>query len=257
MNTKKMHLAGLVLAMGLSGAAQAALESRLDGLAVYDTDLNITWLANANLAATNTFGVSGINPTGYMTRATAQSWIEAMNTANYLGYNNWMLPTTLQPDASCGIQVAGVSTGYGCTGSEMGHLFYSELGGVAGSSITTTHNTSYSLFHNVRVDGYWSSTMYSIVSLYGSCVDCAWYFGMDSGNQNWAYGTIGLSAWAVLPGDVALACTDPTCTAVPITPVPEPEAFGLMLSGLALVGWAARRRTSVQIDARKRGKELC
>jgi hypothetical protein len=214
-------LASATLAVMLLSAttAHAALVSRLDGQAVYDTDLNITWLANANLAETNTFGVSGINADGTMTWVTAQSWIGAMNTADYLGYNDWMLPTTLQPDASC----YGAPNNYGCTGSQMGHLFYNELGGVAGSSISTTHNASYSLFNKVQADGYWSDAKVS------SIPDFAWGFYMDTGSQRFAsYSLSYLYAWVVRPGDVA--------------PVPEPETLGLMLSGLALVGAAARRR---------------
>jgi len=46
-----------------------------------------------------------------------------------MGPFDWRLPTTLQPDASCstqsdpggGLPLQG--SGYGCTGSEMGHLF--------------------------------------------------------------------------------------------------------------------------------------
>lgn len=256
MNTQKMQFAGLVLAMGLSSAAQAALESRLDGLAVYDTDLNITWLVNANLAATNSFGVSGIVPQstnypgGEMTWDTAQSWIGAMNAANYLGYNNWMLPTTLQPDASCYSQSGGVSSSHSCTGSMMGHLFYTELGGLANANISFFHNSSYSLFNNVRDSFYWSGTEYA------SDTSRAWFFDMGLGGQyhnpknisptdGWA---INQFAWAVLPGDVALTCTDPTCAAAatvsPPASVPDPDTWGLMLSGLALVGWAARRRTA-------------
>ena len=42
-------------------AANAALISRLDGQAYYDDVLDITWLTNANLAGTNSFGVDGVN----------------------------------------------------------------------------------------------------------------------------------------------------------------------------------------------------
>ena len=97
---KQKHLIlALVSGLLVSGAAQAALQARdLNGSttpnAYYDTVLKITWLANANLAATNTFGVSGIGAGGTMTLATAQSWIAAMNTADYLGYSDWRLPTT-------------------------------------------------------------------------------------------------------------------------------------------------------------------
>lgn len=140
----------------VAGTVQATLVSTLGGQAVYDTSRNLTWLADANLAATNTFGVSGINPGGTMNWFTAQSWIGAMNTANYLGYHDWRLPTTLQPDATC-----GYSGGYNCTGSEMGHLFYNELGGVAGNSILATHNANLALFQNVQSNIYWSGTEYA------------------------------------------------------------------------------------------------
>jgi PEP-CTERM motif len=35
-----------------------------------------------------------------------------------------------------------------------------------------------------------------------------------------------------------------TLTAVPVGAIPEPETYALMLGGLALVGWMARRRRS-------------
>lgn len=67
--------------------AAAALVAHSKGRTVYDTVNNVTWLANANLAATQTFGVSGINRDGSMSWDTAQAWIAAMNAANYLGSN--------------------------------------------------------------------------------------------------------------------------------------------------------------------------
>ena len=123
-----------LVALGASSLASGQLLSRLGGQAYYDTDLNITWLADANLAASNTFGVLGTigawGP-GNMDWSTGQQWIAAMNAANYLGFNDWRMPTTLQPDTSCAIQypnpmVSGgmESGGPGCTGSEMGHLYY-------------------------------------------------------------------------------------------------------------------------------------
>jgi len=54
------------LAAGFSVSARADLQPRLGGAAVYDTDLNITWLTNANLAATNMFGTAGISADGRM-----------------------------------------------------------------------------------------------------------------------------------------------------------------------------------------------
>jgi Protein of unknown function (DUF1566)/PEP-CTERM motif len=226
MNTRHTLIALAILAATLlsTTTAHAALQSRLGGQAVYDTDLNITWLANANLAATNTFGVAGINPAGYMSWTTAESWIGAMNAADYLGYNNWELPTTLQPDATCGSQSSGVSSGYGCTGSMMGTLFYTEIGGVSGSSITTTHNANYSLFNNVQAEYYWSGTTYAPLTTY------AWYFTLGNGYQDRSNKTTTTTfyAWAVLPGDVAA--------------VPEPETYAMFLAGLGLLGVAVQRQ---------------
>lgn len=222
------NLTGAACAFALflvASIANAALIDRGGGL-IYDTDLNITWLANADLAAGDTFGVSGINPPdGAMSWFTAQSWIGAMNTANYLNYSNWRLPTTLQPDSTCSSQEGGDSFGYACTGSEMGHLFYKELGGIAGFSILSTHNSSLNLFRNVRSNMYWSDTGYS------SDTTFAWYFGSDSGVQNTYFENYYYSyAWAVLSGDVAT--------------VPVPAAAWLFGSGLlGLIGIARKRKS--------------
>ena len=126
---KRILQLGLVVLLALPGLAGATLISKLGGQVVYDTDLDITWLANANLAATNSFGVSGIDTDGTMAWDTATNstsgWIAGMNTANYLGYNDWRLPTTQVPDTGC-TNTDGTpnaySSGWDCTGSEMGHL---------------------------------------------------------------------------------------------------------------------------------------
>lgn len=217
----KKYLGGIVLALWCCGSVQAALLSRLGGQAVYDTDRNITWLANANLAASNTFGVTGIAVNGTMTWAKANEWIAAMNSASYLGVNDWRLPTTLQPDPSCGYQSGGVSYGYSCTGSEMGHLFYGELGGVAGQSIVTTHNANYSLFSNVQPYYYWSGTVYAPAP--GSH---AWYFYFYRGSQGYDYQYNAFRAWAVRPGDT----------------VPVPAAGWLFGTAMGVFGMARRRR---------------
>jgi hypothetical protein len=82
-------------------AASAAPVSIANGQAVNDSAQNVTWLANANLASTQTFGVEGINKDGSMSWDTAQKWISAMNAAHYLGSSQWTLPTTQLPDGGC------------------------------------------------------------------------------------------------------------------------------------------------------------
>lgn len=219
MNTHFCAQLALATALGISGTAHAALQGRdLNGSAgsfeaYYDTELNITWLANANV-------------NGQMTWAAANTWaanLSIVDAVNNITYDNWRLPTTLQPDASCGIQPGpGTSYGWGCSGSEMGHLFYSELGGTAGQSILTSADADMAKFSNLKADRYWSSTAYVPSAGY------AWNFYFDNGYQGANLDTIERYALAVSPGDVAA--------------IPEAETYAMMLAGLGLIGWRVRRR---------------
>jgi uncharacterized protein DUF1566 len=119
-----------------------------DHKTVYDAALNITWLADADLAARNTFGVQGINADGSMTWKTAKKWIDAMNAADYLGHNNWRFP---------GLQ--DVDPGYYQTDQdEMGELYYTELGGQAGSTVLLTQERYSHFFQDFQPYFYWSGT---------------------------------------------------------------------------------------------------
>ncbi len=138
------------------------------GRLVYDsdyTDVNgvkgATWLANANLAATETFGVCGIQPSGLMTWETAMNWVAAMNRANYLGHHNWTLPLTpnKDPNGSLHDRNNDADFGFNCTADGMGHLFYDEFHGVAGQSVSDIHNASTALFHNFQPYLYWSGSL--------------------------------------------------------------------------------------------------
>lgn len=114
-------MAGLVF----SGSASATLIDRGNGL-IFDDVLNITWLQDANAGAGSPFD-NGLNTTdGFMTWQNAVNW--AANLV-FQGFDDWRLPTTTQPDPNCsgqfdpggGFPLQGF--GFGCTGSEMGHLF--------------------------------------------------------------------------------------------------------------------------------------
>jgi hypothetical protein len=224
MKRRKLALAG-VLAFA-TAIAHASLIARGGGL-IYDDDLGITWMANASLSVTNTFGAAGtINPTGTMSWLTAQNWIDAMNAQAYLGFGNWRLPETLYPDPTC----TATSGGHSCSGSEMGHLFYNELGGVAGHDIADVHNSNYTLFKNIQPNQYWSRTTITQNPLTPD--DNAWVFYFPGGVQQ----TIAVenfdAVWAVRDGDV-----------VPST-VSEPAPLALASIGILALGFSRRKNKS-------------
>lgn len=204
---KKIAMAALALTGGLaSGAAQAALIDRGGGL-IYDSDLNITWLADANYAQT-----SGFDADGRMTWSAANAWAAGLT---YGGYSDWRLPTS------------DTCSGFDCTGSELGHLFYQELGGTAGLSILASGDPDLSLFQNTQLGGYWSGTAYAPLPAEG-----AWYFNTADGGQRFHHQDSTSYAWAVRPGDVTALQT-----------VAEPMSLALVGLGLGALAVGCRRRS--------------
>jgi uncharacterized protein (TIGR03437 family) len=142
---------------GTPAATGTGLQVNPGGATVYDPVTNITWLANANLAATNTFGLPPCtSPTapslcvaqdGAMTWTSASQYIANMNTAAYLGQTNWQAPT-ISPNCP----------GYGCEGADnpMGNLFYDQFGLVGGAAAVATPDISVGPFHNLQPYLYWS-----------------------------------------------------------------------------------------------------
>lgn len=186
-------LFGSVLSLFVTTIANAALVGVLpatsggtDYQAYYDDVTDVTWLADANAA-------------GRMTWADANTWAAGLDIN---GVTGWRLPDTLQPDPSCDSQndpggsfpVQG--SGYNCTGSELGNLFYNVLGGTAHVSITTTHNSNYDLFSNVQSDLYWAATEYA------PDISFAWGFYFGNGNQGYDPKSSDIIyAWAVHDGN--------------------------------------------------------
>ena len=203
---KKSRLLGACCAAVFSVitlSSHATLTSVLSGQAIYDSDADLTWLANANAAGT------------MMDWATANAWAAGLTVG---GVTGWRLPDTLQPDSSCEFQDVGDSYGYNCTGSEMGNLFYNVLGNTTGSLSNTDP------FSNVQSSRYWSSTEYALNTGY------AWLFNFGNGYQTIDIKSANIYAWAVQSGNVGAV------------PVPAAVwLFGSGLLGLIGLGRQRRR----------------
>lgn len=226
----------------VSVGAHAALLGRLaltpggtDYQAYYDTGLNITWLADANYART-----SGYDADGLMTWIVAQGWIASLNTASFLGVNDWRLSAVSDTGApGCVANAfAGTDCGYNVNLStgEMAHMFYSTLGNTgyyntSGIPTGCSDTSPYCLsndgpFENLQPYVYWSGTEYA------PDTSSAWLFGFLSGGQETGNkGNVNLYAWAVTDGDAFAA-------------VSIPSAVTLFGSALALMGVMRRKISS-------------
>lgn len=238
-------IASGLLVFAFSATASSALIGRLpstpnglDYQVIYDSDLDVTWLADANYSAKADFGLNpGGNDryldngsmhwetaVGFWGNASANTWVGRLNGDEHLGVSSWRLPQTTQPDPSCSDGAPEGDFGYDCTGGELGHLFYVGLGGVAGTSISENHNSNYALFHDIQDGPYWSGTEVSHQN--------AWYFDFNNGVQRWTAKENYRFIWVVTDGD-------------PFAPVPIPSAIYLFSAGLLGLASMARDRNMV------------
>ena len=236
----KALMAATAATFVMSGAAQAGLVNRGGGM-IYDTTLNITWLYDWNYAKTSNYDADG-----FMTWTSANDWA---NNLVFGGFSDWRLPTVAQPDATCSGHATMLSFGehdfgFNCTGGEMGHLFYTDLGGEAWQSVldptgdTAQEIANRQLFVNVNVYDHWSGTELAPNSGY------AWVFSFYTGNQFVASERGELfRALAVRPGDVVAA---PLVSPLVPGPGQVPEPSSLLLVGVALGGVAINRRRSLK-----------
>lgn len=201
----------LTMVLGFSMQAEANLELLGQGTStygtyslIYDTDLNVTWYDYTS------------SPDLWQDQL---DWADALSvTVGSTTYIDWRLPTTPQTDPGCStIQV----TGFNCTGSEMGDLYYTELGNTAGSGGFTNTDD----FQNLSGAWYWSSSTYST---------SAFVFGFDNSAHS------GMTATASKTQDhYAIAVMDGRAV------VPEPISSTLFIIGGATLGFRRMRKKRV------------
>lgn len=216
MKTLSVFLFSLALLLSMVWMADAALLDRGDGL-IYDDVLDITWLQDANYLETIGRPISGM-----VTWDDAVAWVDQLV---YAGYDDWRLPTTVDGPLEYGYD--GTTTvGYNITTSEMGYMYYVNLGNLGRFDTNEDLQPGYGLnnsgpFINLESFIYWTGTEVS------SNPTLAYVFITAHGEANYGFKTGNkLHAWAVRDGDVSA--------------VPVPGAVWLLASGL--VGLIGLRR---------------
>jgi hypothetical protein len=238
MNKKTWTLAVGLGLLGAGTAAHAALIDTGNGL-INDTTLSLVWIKDANLAVTQSFGVTGISSNGTMNWAKALEWIAAMNTANYSGYNDWRL-WQLSGNGGCTMGYHGTNCGYNVNTatSEMASLWYDTLGNIAYSNTSGVGPQSgWGLsntgpFANMQASVYWSGTEFA------QDKSAAWVFDTGYGYQDGVTKDYTRYAWAVRSGQIADA--------------PLPGTALLMALGLAGL-WTRRQGRQATLFIRRLG----
>ncbi|MGI6655733.1 MAG: VPLPA-CTERM sorting domain-containing protein [Desulfobulbus sp.] len=236
---KKVYLCSTMVLLLMSGIAHADLTTigtatynGADYKLIWDDDNNgnsVVWLDYSNAKATWDDQIA---------------WASSLNQANALTYNinpaytvqwgtnSWRLPATVDQPFLNGYD--GTTTGgYNVTSSEMGHLYYTELGNLGMKDTSGNNQSEYGLkntgsFDNLVADSwYWSATEHNHDPFY----DKVWSFNMQRGHQS-------IHRFKNSYGH-GLAIRDAQVSAVPV-----PGAIWLVGAGVIALSGLGRRRAA-------------
>lgn len=184
-----------------------------DGVAdaYFDTQQNITWLANAS-SYNGTLLVANSGWDAGMLHSTADAWASALTVGSADG---WRLPR------------AAVSTTAGApvftpAGSELAHLFMQTLGNVQ----TPGASRNSGPFSNLMTQ-YW---LQGSLDLEPGKTVRPYFWSIDALYTGWVFDGESKGAWAVHDGDVGVS-----------TAVPEPSRWLLAVAGLGVLAVLQRR----------------
>jgi hypothetical protein len=157
---------------------------------IYDTDLDITWYDYTSFDYE-----SNANNLWQM----QMDWAGALSvTFGSNTYNQWRLPSAFNQDGS------DPCDDRNCTESEMGHLYFTELGNIGDHTPPFEGLQNTDDFQNLlNTAGYWSGTEYAVDT------ESAWIFDTRTGNQGhtskgWHYHAIAvMDGMAVVPEPIS------------------------------------------------------
>lgn len=211
-----MFLCALALALGVSTSVNAELVDCEDGT-VWDSDQNIRWLKDANYAGTA------------MTWADAVAWATNLS---YGGYDNWRLPTTVDGICDWGYD-GSYLCGYNVTSSEMGYMYYENLGNLGMYAIDGTYRppgwglANTDPFTNLQPDYYWSGTEF------GEDNSLAWVLSFQHGKQGVFVKTYYRPlAWAVRPDTQGCSNSESIPVSLDIKPGSCPNPLNVTSRGV-------------------------
>lgn len=239
---KRLPASAALLALAAITAplpSAAALVDRGGGM-LYDTVLDVTWLADANYART-----SGYDADGRMSLAQAVAWAGQLV---YGGFSDWRLPTAGKAGADWNRQFSydgSTDLAYNLTSprSELSYMYHVNLGLAGEYHPDGTRRSDWGTFGNGTLNGvdtlsfgerdiggvrhlqayiYWSGDADPQANN-----NLAWTFHTSVGFQSRNFIRNENYAWAVRDGDVL--------------PVPAPATGALLALGLGGLGLQRRR----------------